>query len=74
MARILAEASAAPADLLSVCFGTYATVVNDGAPFPTGLDAGVGNSGWHQYWYRDPNGGAGSLGSALSDAIQLDFE
>jgi len=56
------------------CDGTYSTLVNDGQIVPAGLDAGPGNSGWYQYWYRDPQNGAGNAGTALSDAIQLDFQ
>jgi len=56
------------------CDGSYSTVVNDGTVFPAGLDAGPGNSGWYQYWYRDPDNGVGLLGTALSDAVQLDFQ
>ena len=40
---------------------------------PFGLDAGTGNTGWYQYWYRDPGGGAGALATALSNAIELTF-
>jgi len=56
------------------CDGSFSQVVNDGTVFPAGLDAGPGNSGWYQYWYRDPNNGAGTLGTALSNAVRLDFE
>jgi len=56
------------------CSGTYSTEVNDGAIIPAGLDAGMGNSAWYQYWYRDPNNGAGNFGTALSNAVQLDFQ
>ena len=56
------------------CTGAYSTIVNDGAVFPAGLDAGPGNSANYQYWYRDPNNGVGQLGTALSDAIELDFQ
>ena len=56
------------------CDGTFATIVNDGSQVPAGLDAGSGNSGWYQYWYRDPDNGAGLLGTALSDAVRLDFQ
>jgi len=58
----------------SSCDGTYAALVNDGAVVPLGLDAGAGQSAWYQLWYRDPQGGAGALGSAFSNAVQLDFE
>jgi len=56
------------------CDGGMSTLVNDGTILPTGLDAGSGNSGWYQYWYRDPQNGVGLLGTALSNAIQLDFQ
>ena len=56
------------------CDGSFSRIVNDGLVFPAGLDAGAGNSGWYQYWYRDPNNGAGNLGTALSNAVQLDFQ
>ena len=59
---------------LNTCTGSYATLVNNGAIIPAGLDAGAGNSGWYQYWYRDPANGAGSLGTALSNAVRLDFQ
>lgn len=55
------------------CQGAFGTLVNDGSVIPSGLDAGPGNSAWYQYWYRDPNNGAGTLGTALSNAVQLDF-
>ena len=58
----------------NVCDGTYSQVVNDGMVIPAGLDAGPGNSGWYQYWYRDPANGVGNAGTALSNAIQLDFQ
>lgn len=58
----------------NTCTGAYATEVNDGVSFPSGLDAGAGGSGWYQYWYRDPQNGAGNLGTALSNAVQLDFQ
>ena len=56
------------------CDGSYSLVVNDGLTFPAGLDAGAGNSGWYQYWCHDPMNGAGTLGTALSNAVQLDFQ
>ena len=56
------------------CDGSYSTLVNDGNVIPSGLDAGPGNSAWYQYWYRDPMNGAGLLGTALSNAVQLDFQ
>ena len=56
------------------CSGSYSTEVNDGNVIPAGLDAGMGNTAWYQYWYRDPANGAGQLGTALSDAAQLDFQ
>jgi len=56
------------------CNGSYATLVNDGAILPLGLDAGPGNTAQYQYWYRDPQNGAGQLGTALSNAVQLDFQ
>lgn len=60
-------------DNANECDGAFATTVNDGMILPIGLDAGPGNSAWYQYWYRDPNNGAGTLGTALSDAIRLDY-
>lgn len=56
------------------CDGAYGQVVNDGAVIPLGLDAGPGNSGWYQWWYRDPQNGPGQLGTALSNAVELGFE
>ena len=56
------------------CDGSYSQVVNDGTIVPAGLDAGPGNTGWYQWWYRDPANGAGDLGTALSDAVRLDFD
>ena len=56
------------------CDGSFSTLVNDGMVLPAGLDAGAGNSAWYQYWYRDPLNGAGTLGTALSNAVQLDFQ
>ena len=58
----------------NLCLGSFSQLVNDGMVFPSGLDAGAGNSGWYQFWYRDPLGGAGNLATALSNAIQLDFQ
>ncbi len=56
------------------CDGAFTQVVNDGNLFPAGFDAGRGNSGWYQYWYRDPANGSGQLATALSTAVELDFE
>ena len=56
------------------CDGSFTTRVNDGVLIPAGIDPGPGNSAWYQYWYRDPMNGAGLLGTALSDAVQLDFQ
>ena len=58
----------------NTCDGSYFLTVNDGSVFPAGLDAGPGNSGWYQFWYRDPNNGAGTLGTALSNAVELCFQ
>jgi len=58
----------------NLCDGSLMTEVNDGAIIPAGLDPGPGNTGWYQYWYRDPANGAGNLGTALSNAIELDFQ
>ena len=55
------------------CDGSYSIVVNDGLILPLGFDVGPGNSGWYQWWYRDPNNGAGNLGTALSNAVQLNY-
>ena len=55
------------------CTGSYSQLVNDGMVVPVGLDAGTGNTGWYQFWYRDPANGAGDLGTALSNAVSLDF-
>jgi len=54
------------------CDGSYATLVNDGQIVPAGLDAGAGNTGWYQYWYRDP--GDPVFGVALSNALELAFD
>ena len=56
------------------CDGSFSQVINDGLVIPLGLDAGAGNTGWYQFWYRDPGNGVGSLGTALSDAVELDFQ
>ena len=56
-----------------VCDGSFSQVVNDGMMLPFGLDAGPGNTAWYQYWYRDPQNGAGQLGTALSNGIAVDF-
>ena len=58
----------------NTCTGSFSTLVNDGLVIPIGLDAGPGNSGWYQYWYRDPQNGPGQLGTALSNAVRLDFQ
>lgn len=55
------------------CDGSYSTMVNDGILLPTGIDPGPGATATYQYWYRDPNNGAGQLGSALTDAVLLNF-
>ena len=52
------------------CDGAFALVVNDGTSLH---DPGPGSSVWMQTWYRDPNNGAGTLGTALSDGIRLDY-
>lgn len=57
----------------NLCDGSYSQLVNDGQVIPIGLDAGSGNTGWYQFWYRDPGNGLGDLGTALSDAVKLDF-
>jgi len=52
------------------CDGAYALVTNDGtSPY----DPGPGGTVWMQTWYRDPAGGAGNLGTALSDAVELTY-
>lgn len=56
------------------CTGSYSTPVNDGILIPAGLDAGPGNSAWYQYMYRDPTNPKGTLGVALSNGVQLDFQ
>ena len=56
------------------CDGMIMTTVNDGNLWPSGLDVGAGNSGWYQYYYRDPANGPGYFGTALTNAIQLDFQ
>lgn len=58
----------------AACGGSFSTLVNTGSILPLGLDAGPGNSSWCQYWYRDPLNGAGNLGTALSNAVRLDFQ
>ena len=59
---------------LDTCTGTFAQLINDGLQPPAGLDAGPGTTMNYQFWYRDPQNGAGILGTALSNAIQLDFQ
>ena len=67
---IMNSGGASPSD----CSGSFSQIVNDGQIVPNGLDAGAGNSGWYQFWYRDPNNGPGDLGTALSNAVKLDFQ
>ena len=55
------------------CAGSFTTTVNDGLMIPMGLDAGPGGQAHYQYFYRDPQNGAGNFGSALSDAIEVCF-
>jgi len=56
------------------CDGSFVQNVNDGTVSPN-LDQGPGTSNWCQFWYRDPNQpGMGSTDTALSNAVQLDFE
>lgn len=52
------------------CDGALQQIVNDGGIW----DPGPGNTTWIQAWYRDPAGGAGTLGTALSNALALDFQ
>ena len=49
--------------------------MNDGAliTIGAGLDGGAGTTVYYQYWYRDPANGAGALGTALSNGIELEF-
>ena len=46
----------------------------DGTVVSFGLDAGSDNSVWYQFWYRDPDNGLGTLGTALSNAVRLDYQ
>ena len=59
------------------CTGSYATLVTDGnlvtSGVMNGLDGGPGEAVWYQYWHRDPDNGAGTLGTALSNAVRVDF-
>lgn len=57
----------------SHCDGIFALLVN-ATSFPNGFDPGPGNSAWCQWWYRDPDNGAGDLGIALSNGVRLDFQ
>lgn len=57
----------------TACDGSFTTTVNTGVLFQFGLDAGPGGTAWYQFWYRDPGNGSGSFGTALSNAIRLDF-
>lgn len=52
------------------CDGSFSFVVNDGGGT---TDPGPGNSVWLQSWYHDPLNGPGNLGTALSNALQLDY-
>lgn len=56
----------------NTCDGSFATNVNDGSI--NNVDNGAGTSNWFQYWNRDPNNGPGTLGTQLSDAIQVDYQ
>jgi len=56
------------------CNGQMILTVNTGVLIPFGPDAGPGNMSWMQLWYRDPNNGAGTLGTALSDAVEFTFQ
>lgn len=57
----------------TACDGSFATLVNDGTQIPLGLDPGPGNTATYQYWCRDPQNGPANLGSALSNALELEF-
>jgi len=57
----------------ATCDGMFTQNVNDGSVSPN-LDQGPGTSNWCQFWNRDPDNGAGVLGTQLSNAIQLDYE
>ena len=55
------------------CDGSFSTRINNGAVLPAGLDGGPGGTLFYQYWYRDPQGGMGNLGTALSDGLCVVF-
>ena len=55
------------------CDGTFSQLINNGGATNPNLDRGPGTMNWVQYWYRDPQNGAGQFGTALSNAVQLDF-
>ena len=53
------------------CDGHFSLVLNDGlSPFDPGPNGKV----WVQAWYRDPLNGPGSLGTALSNALEITFD
>lgn len=56
------------------CTGSFSTVINTGDVLPYGLDGGPGTSVIYQWWYRDPANGAGNLGTALSNAVEVLFQ
>lgn len=56
------------------CTGQMTLVINDGNGPPNGPDVGPGNTVWMQLWYRDPNNGPGTLGTALSGGVEIPFQ
>ena len=58
----------------NTCDGSFAQVLNDGGATNPNLDRGPGTMNWVQWWYRDPQNGAGSLGTSLSDAAELTYQ
>ena len=54
----------------TACDGSYTQIINDGVSL---FDTGSGNAVWVQVWYRDPMNGAGTLGTSLSNAVELTF-
>jgi len=56
------------------CDGSFSQTINDGGATSPNLDRGPGTQNWMQWWYRDPDNGAGNLGTALSDAAEVTYQ
>ena len=56
------------------CDGTYTQLINDAGATNPNLDAGPGTTNWLQFWGRDPQNGVGTLGTLLSNALEVAYQ